>query len=140
MNFRLKAPQIIGGLLVVSLVVGVGSTTRGYIRESSARNHRKACIKNLLKIDGAVEYWALENNKSPGDLPTLADLLSIKGDPGAPLTEWPACPSGGEYDIHPVGQFPTCSSGLPGHKLDDYCCVLPIEEMHKCKPPWEEDL
>lgn len=74
-------------------------------REVSQRN---ACINNLRRIDAAKREWALENNKSDGDVPTKQDLMPY-------LARWPVCPSGGTYSINPVGEPPTCS--IPGHRL-----------------------
>ncbi|HEY1789626.1 MAG TPA: hypothetical protein VGJ73_15820 [Verrucomicrobiae bacterium] len=74
-------------------------------RETSQRN---ACINNLRQIEAAKKEWALENNKTNGDLPTKEDLMPY-------LSRWPVCPSGGAYSINPVGDLPTCS--ISDHKL-----------------------
>jgi hypothetical protein len=76
-------------------------------RETSQRN---ACINNLRRIDAAKQEWALEKNKTNGDIPTKEDLMPYIG-------RWPVCPSGGTYSINPIGEPPTCS--FSGHKLPE---------------------
>jgi hypothetical protein len=75
-----------------------------------AAAQRNACINNLRQIDAAKNQWALENNKTAGDLPTLTDLAPYLKD-----GIFPACPAGGLYSINAVGEPPTCS--VPGHVL-----------------------
>src|SRR5437016_10981507 len=59
---------------------------------------QNSCINNLRQIKGAVETWALENRKVPGDTVTDADIfgaaLYIKVKP----TE----PAGGTYAVTTV--------------------------------------
>jgi hypothetical protein len=74
-----------------------------------------ACINNLRQIDAAINEWALENGKSNGALPTMAD---IKGYIKLTATgEVPSCPAGGIYTLHPVGSNPQVSCSIPGHAL-----------------------
>jgi methyl-accepting chemotaxis protein len=77
--------------------------------EQTEAAQRNACINNLREIYAAKQEWALENNKTIGDLPTAQDLA-----PYLP-NGFPVCPSGGTYTIGAVGQLPTCS--IPGHVL-----------------------
>jgi hypothetical protein len=71
---------------------------------------RDACINHLRQIDAAKREWALESNKTDGDIPTEQDLvLYIVGG------VFPVCPDGGTYTIGAVGVPPTCS--IPGHVL-----------------------
>jgi len=72
--------------------------------------HRNTCINNLRQIDAAKNQWALENNKTAADLPTLNDITPYLKD-----GIFPACPAGGLYSINAVGEVPTCS--VPGHVL-----------------------
>ena len=78
-------------------------------RQTAQRN---ACINNLRLIDGAKQVWATENNKTPADVPSWADIKPYLGrNAGKGLT----CPKGGEYIIGAVGEKPRCS--IPGHAL-----------------------
>jgi len=76
--------------------------------KARATAQQNACINNLRIIDAAKQQWALEKNKSAGDVPTWDDIQPY-------LHKSPVCPAGGTYTINAVGQPPTCS--IPGHKL-----------------------
>jgi len=69
-----------------------------------------ACINNLRQIDGAIQQWALQNNKGPNSPVTMADIA-----PFLKSREVMTCPGGGVYGLINVGIPPTCS--VPGHVL-----------------------
>jgi hypothetical protein len=78
-----------------------------------------ACINNLRQIDAAANEFALEHNKTNGDVINFPNdltpyiLLNKDG-------KIPPCPSGGIYSIKKVGEKPTCSLGttvIPVHVL-----------------------
>lgn len=71
---------------------------------------KAVCIANLKQIYAAKQQWALEHNKSDGAVPTWEDLKPYLGNAGV-MT----CPKGGQYQINPLGQHPTCS--YPGHRF-----------------------
>lgn len=71
---------------------------------------QNACINNLREIQAAKSEWALEKNKTQGDVPTAYDLT-----PYLPGGKFPTCPAGGTYTIGAVSNTPTCS--IPGHEL-----------------------
>ena len=79
-------------------------------RQTAQQN---GCINNLRQIDAAKQQWALENNKKSTDVPSQSDIQPYVGR--GPNGTWPACPSGGQYTIGPVGERPTCT--IPGHTL-----------------------
>lgn len=75
-------------------------------REVAQKN---ACINNLRQLDAAKAQWALENNKTGNDMPTMDDLRPfLKGKI--------SCPAGGHYTLGTVADRPTCS--IPGHTLE----------------------
>jgi prepilin-type N-terminal cleavage/methylation domain-containing protein len=85
-----------------------------------ARNtaQANACINNMKQIDGAIDLFALENNKTDGDTYTGDNIKSyIKGN----LV--PVCPAGNKaYTLAgTVGTSPsvTClnAASTPQHKL-----------------------
>jgi prepilin-type N-terminal cleavage/methylation domain-containing protein len=85
-----------------------------------ARNTAQAgaCINNMKQIDGAIDLFALENNKTDGDPVTANDVKSyIKGN------EVPKCPAGNkDYQLAgTVGAATsvTCQNAgnTPPHKL-----------------------
>lgn len=108
--------------LGLSGVVGLAA----YIRYLPDRRSR-ICRDNLTRLDGAKEQWALEHDvdfsldpeRRPE--PTFADLYAMDGSKY--LKELPVCPSGGSYRLGVAGLDPTCSSGLPGHTIEDFCEV-----------------
>src|SRR5207253_1866255 len=73
----------------------------------------KACINNLRQIDGAIQQWALEQNKTGGDTTTQASIQKYLGR-GVNGT-WPQCPANGQYGsggsvgTFAVSQPPTCT-------------------------------
>jgi len=71
---------------------------------------KNTCINNLRVIDGAMQQWALENNKRPEEIPQVTDIL-----PYFPNQKFPECPTGGHYLIGRIDQAPKCN--IPGHEL-----------------------
>lgn len=72
----------------------------------------KACQENLVKIDEAVERWALDHVIDVEGNPTLDALVQS----GA-LKESLVCPSGGSYIISGEFQEPVCTSGISDHQF-----------------------
>lgn len=77
---------------------------------------KNACINNLRQIDGAIQLWALENNRSGSATVTSTQVQPYlgRGTGG----EWPRCPAGGNYGVTTVNTKPTCSKIADGHTLD----------------------
>jgi hypothetical protein len=68
-----------------------------------------ACINNLRQMDGAIQQWALENQRKPEDKITLTDISPFV------ITQM-VCPQGGKYTVGPaVSNVPSCS--IAGHVL-----------------------
>jgi hypothetical protein len=94
-------------VFMIPLMMAIAIPNFVKARETAQMN---ACINNLRQIDAAKQEWALEKGKSPGDVPTVADLVPYLKD-----GKFPICPSGGTYTIGAVSNAPTCS--IPSHKL-----------------------
>ncbi len=66
------------------------------------------CIERLRIIDSAKQQWALEHGKTAEDTPIMDDLkpylATFHSDGNM------ACPDGGIYTIHTVGEKPTCTT------------------------------
>lgn len=86
----------------------------------NARNtaQAKACVSNMKQIDGAIDLFALENNKADGDAVSANDVKSyIKGN------ELPKCPAGNKDYVlgGTVNANPsvTCANAVtsPQHKI-----------------------
>lgn len=87
--------MIIGVLVSVSAVVHARSTPEN------------TCVNNLRQIDGAIQQWALENDKPGTNSYSLADTNLTQYLAGKLL---PVCPSGGIYrEGKTADNEPTCS-------------------------------
>lgn len=110
----MKETRSLFSVLVVLICVGLLAAIAipNFIVEPDT-SPKNSCINNLRLIDGAIQQWALENNKTNTDAPTWKDLQRFlsRGADG-PL---PKCPSDGTYTIGTVKDIPTCS--IPGHVL-----------------------
>jgi hypothetical protein len=60
----------------------------------------------LRKIDGAKVQWKLEKLKSPGDMPSWADIQPFMP---ANWTNLKTCPDGGTYVLGRIGESPKCT-------------------------------
>jgi hypothetical protein len=69
-----------------------------------ARNtaQKNACRANLRMLDGAMQQWALENNKRSTDKVAMGDLAQY-------LNKMPICPAGGTYSVTRLSEVPMCS-------------------------------
>jgi prepilin-type N-terminal cleavage/methylation domain-containing protein len=72
-----------------------------------------ACINNLRQIDGAIQQWALQTNKSGSANVVQASLQPYLGRGVA--GQWPTCPAGGTYGVTTVNVKPSCT--ISGHQL-----------------------
>lgn len=92
--------------MLVPLVGGMGAAIAlpGFQRARMQAQHN-ACINNLRQLDAAKDQWAIENGLQVGAIPTAADLRPY-------LRQFPVCARGGEYQINPVGQPPSCTCGI----------------------------
>src|SRR5678815_1449419 len=91
-------------ILMVVCIIGIllAIATPAFI---SARNgaKAKACQGNLCQILSAKERWAMDNNKSPDDVPTQGELTPYY------TQSVPICPSSGTYTLGTLKEIPTCS-------------------------------
>lgn len=95
--------SIIGMLLAIAIPAFARARTR------SAQN---VCIGNLRRIDQAKAQWSLDTRKGGGVQPDDGDLFG----PTAYIRTKPTCPSGGQYELNKVKEFPTCT--VSGHALE----------------------
>ena len=94
-------------VFMIPLLLAIAIPNFVRARDVSMQN---ACINNLRMIDAAKNQWALEKNKTGGDVPTAADLT-----PYLTNGKFPICPGGGTYTVGAVSNLPACS--IPGHQL-----------------------
>ena len=98
---------ILWALVVIPMVLAIAIPNFVKARDTAMQN---ICVNNLREIQAAKEQWAVQYNKSPGDVPTAADLK-----PFLKNGVFPICLSGGTYTIGAVSNAPTCS--IAGHQL-----------------------
>lgn len=83
------------------------------------------CRNNLKLIICVKEQYAVENNLTDGSIIPETDNNGVDDGDGIPdaLEKYfkvsPLCPSGGKYNIGPVGKKPTCSFG-DKHTIKEY--------------------
>lgn len=101
---------------IIGLLAAIAIPNFIKARQVSQKN---ACIANMKQVDGAINTWALEQNKVNGDDPN-ASLTEIFGATQYIKTE-PVCPAGGGYTYLDVGSTQghvECSlAGTEGHTL-----------------------
>lgn len=80
---------------------------------AKANAQKNSCIANLKQIEGVVEQWALQNNKTrQTKIEMDAIKLLFKSE------KLPECPSGGTYSIGTVEETPRCSLAGKGHQIE----------------------
>ena len=108
---------------IIGLLAAIAIPNFIKARETARKN---ACINNLRLIDGAIQQWALENNKSSSTSVSTTVLQSSlttylgrggTGKVNSTASGGVRCPSGGTYTGGTVNQKPTCSKTDLGHIL-----------------------
>lgn len=112
--------MLVAALALAALVAAVAVSTNRK-RQVSEAFVMKACIGNLIALDGAKLQWAMEAGARDGDTPVeLGVLKYLKGStmPWCPASSKPAA-----YTLGRIGESPKCSihgtrrdPNLPGGK------------------------
>ncbi len=102
---------------IIGLLAAIAIPNFIKARETARKN---TCINNLRLIDGAIQQWALENNKNSTDTVVLGSLTTYLGRGGTGAINSTAqggvhCPSAGTYAATSVNLPPTCT--VAGHVL-----------------------
>src|ERR1041385_7716295 len=84
-------------MIVVAIIGLLAAIAIPNFVKARATSQMNACINNLRQIDGGIQQWALENNKSGTDAVTSGSVQPYLGR-GA-TGQWPNCPSGGTYTL-----------------------------------------
>jgi len=108
-------------MIVVAIIGLLAAIAIPNFVHSRARSQATACINNLRQIDSAIQQFAMETGKAPGDTISFPSDLTpyIKLNSASSI---PGCPANGNYAVQPVGSIPSviCSLGSnvdPAHIL-----------------------
>jgi prepilin-type N-terminal cleavage/methylation domain-containing protein len=94
---------------IIGLLAAIAIPNFVKARETAQKN---ACIGNLKQIQGAVQVWAIDQNKTGTDTPTTGDLVTNY------IKKWPTCPKSGTVYVSPaVSADPVCPTDPTNHKL-----------------------
>ena len=104
-NFRKSGFTLVEIMIVVAIIGLLAAVAIPNLVKARKSAQKAACIANLKTIEGAKAVWALEMKKNDADVPTDADLFGADRN----IKDKPSCPAGGNYDLRPVGEQPTCS-------------------------------
>jgi prepilin-type N-terminal cleavage/methylation domain-containing protein len=100
-------------IMIVVAIIGLLAAIAipNFVR-ARTQSQKNACINNLRQISGAVQQWALENNKPPSANVGFANVSPY-------LKSAVICPSGGtkfsdSYSLTTVSTNPVCVSSGGG--------------------------
>jgi hypothetical protein len=93
-------------LALAALLISGCKRNQQYDTNPQSEQQCGNCSAGLKMLDGAKKLWAEQNGKTTSDTPKMEDLAPF-------MRGTPACPTGGNYTITPVGSLSTCS--VPEH-------------------------
>src|SRR2546422_11017071 len=102
-------------MIVVEIIGLLASIAIPNFIKARTTSQQNACINNLRQIDGAIQQWALENNKTTSATVAYSDISAY-------LKNSVICPSGGttfanSYTIVNVATKPVCQKVAATHAL-----------------------
>jgi hypothetical protein len=89
------------GVVLLALLVVVIGYACAKVRE---RRQEEACLRNLMMIDSAKTSAALQKGLVQGQPLSESDVIGFFRN-----AKMPPCPSGGDYILEAVGQYPYCT-------------------------------
>ncbi|MFA5146062.1 MAG: prepilin-type N-terminal cleavage/methylation domain-containing protein [Candidatus Omnitrophota bacterium] len=92
---------------IIGLLAAIAIPNFIKAREVAEKN---ACIENLKQIQGAIQVWAITNDKTDSDTPATSDIVPDY------IRKWPSC-KGVTYDTVAVNTVPACPGNLNEHTL-----------------------
>ena len=102
-------------MIVVAIIGLLAAIAIPNFIKARTTSQMNACINNLRQVDGAIQQWALENNKTATAAVAFTDISGY-------LKNSVICPSGGttaanSYTLVDVQTKPVCLKVPATHKL-----------------------
>jgi len=107
---RVKGFTLVEIMIVVAIIgIIIAIAIPGFMRAREV-SRATSCQENLIKIEGAVDQWAIEYDKSDTAVVSWADLVGKT----LYLKKTPRCRGGGNYvGTFTVGTSPACDYTMP---------------------------
>ena len=102
--------KLMGVVMLLLAIVGVASLPvvlefLGFGGRRCVLTYKSMCPANLKQLDGAINTWALENEKTTNDIPAFSDIIGTNKY----IKVMPTCADGASYTFGRVGERPRCS-------------------------------
>ena len=102
-------------MIVVAIIGLLAAIAIPNFIKARTTSQQNACINNLRQVDGAIQQWALENNKTTSAPVAYTDISGY-------MKNSVICPSGGttfanSYTVVDVSTKPVCKKVAATHVL-----------------------